>query len=143
MLALVVLSALLLGTSATTASTSDAWLDYEPVVVELQGVLKTERAYGPPGFGEDPKRDAKEDIYVLQLDPPINVRASDELNTEEKDVREIQLVVRENTVRAELRRQKGKRAGVKGTLFHAHTGHHHRPVLLDLQRVQAVPAGAR
>lgn len=110
------------------------WLDYWPAVVELKGKLSIKTFFGPPNFGEDPETDSKERSWILSLDKPINVRAKTEtdpiLGPSVEDVRELQLVLREP--RRELI---GKKVIVKGTLFHAITGHHHTDVLMDVQSI--------
>ena len=40
-------------------------LDYEPAMISIEGSVSLKAAYGPPGFGEDPKHDAREDYLVL------------------------------------------------------------------------------
>jgi len=42
--------------------------------VALTGVLKTKTEFGPPGFGETPKRDSKVRIFVLKLQEPRTVK---------------------------------------------------------------------
>jgi len=42
-------------------------------VAHLRGTLSTEKHYGPPGYGEDKKRDLLWSILVLNLDTPINL----------------------------------------------------------------------
>jgi len=39
----------------------------------ISGILKYELFYGPPGFGENPKEDKKEQVFILHLDKPIIV----------------------------------------------------------------------
>src|SRR6266851_1002585 len=60
----------------------NTWLEYEPTLVQLRGMLSAEQVYGPPGFGENPLADKKQTIYVLTLTSGINVhgRADDALN---------------------------------------------------------------
>ena len=110
------------------------WVEYSPAVVELEGKLSIKTSWGPPNFGENPETDSKERSWILSLDKPINVRGKTDpdpgLNTSVEDVRELQLVL--HKPRRELI---GKTVIVKGTLFHAHTGHHHRDVLMDVQSI--------
>ena len=120
----------------TRAKQNYRWLNYEPEVVSLKGKLVVKRFYGPPNFGEDSKTDEKEDMPVLLLGEPVNVRGKNEsgpaaINNESvKNVREMALVLtipHKNLI--------GKPVIVKGTLFHAFTGHHHTDVLLDVQSI--------
>ena len=93
--------------------------------------------YGPPNYGENPKTDSKESQYVLLLDSPIDVVGSKEdvITQTEREVRRITLVVidfKANTVKPLL----GSRVVVEGTLFHAHTGHHHTRVLIEVSSIR-------
>ena len=109
-------------------------VDYWPVVVELKGKLSIRTFFGPPNFGENPKADSKERSWILSLDKSINVRAKTEadsiLGPSVEDVRELQLVLPKPN-----RELIGKKVIVKGTIFHAHTGHHHTDVLMDVQSI--------
>lgn len=110
------------------------WVDYWPAVVELKGKLGIKTFFGPPNFGENPETDSKERSWILSLDKPINVRGQTSpdpgLNDSVENVRELQLVLPKPH-----RELIGKKVIVKGTLFHAHTGHHHTDVLMDVQSI--------
>lgn len=110
------------------------WLEYEPAVVVLEGKLIIKTYFGPPNFGEDPKTDSRERSWILSLDKPIKVRAKDETDPvtgpSVDNVRELQLVLHKPR-----RKMIGKKVRVKGTLFHAHTGHHHTDVLMDVESI--------
>ena len=114
-------------------STQKEWMGYEPEIVELEGKLVVKTYFGPPNFGENPESDSKEKEWILSLDKPINVRGRTEAvyeNTPVEDVREMELVL--------LGSHKdliGKRVVLRGTLFHANTGHHHTDVLMDVQSI--------
>jgi uncharacterized protein YecT (DUF1311 family) len=116
-------------------------LSYEPQVVELSGFLDSERFFGPPGYGESPKEDPVEEAWILILDRPICVLASSnfrDANTPpENGVSRIQLVP-QGEISSALKGWKEQNIMVRGTLFHSHTGHHHAPVLMNVQR--ALPA---
>ena len=112
------------------------WLSYEPAVVELRGKLITKMYYGPPNYGEDPKTDSRETFFILLLNKPVNVRGKPDPNAgppeqvSVENVRKMELVLsipHENMI--------GKTVIVKGTLFHAFTGHHHTDVLMDVQSI--------
>jgi hypothetical protein len=112
------------------------WLSYQPVAVELKGTLTIKTYYGPPNYGENPDTDAKEILPVLILEAPVNVRGNADPNAgfdrkSVNDVREIQLVL--TTPHREFI---GKTVLVKGTLFHAFTGHHHTDVLMDVRSIK-------
>ncbi len=119
------------------ASEQKEWLEYWPAVVEIKGELSIETFFGPPNFGEEPETDAKESHWILTLNEPINVRppkdADPHADPAIENVKKLQLVLPESA--SELI---GRQVIVKGTLFHAHTGHHHTDVLLEVETI--VPA---
>jgi uncharacterized protein DUF4431 len=115
------------------------WLSYQPTVVKLKGTLSVKTYYGPPNYGENPDTDAKEELPILILKKPINVRGNpdpkdgfDRKSVE--DLREIQLVLT-----MPHKEFIGKTVLVKGTLFHAFTGHHHTDVLMDVRCIKLDP----
>lgn len=111
------------------------WVDYEPAVVELKGKLVVKTYFGPPNYGENPKTDSREKGWIVSLDKPINVRGktgpdADYESDSVENVRELQLVLL-----VPHKGLKGRKVIVKGTLFHAHTGHHHTDVLMQVQSI--------
>ena len=127
------------GGFAETAQEKKEWLSYQPTVVELKGTLSVKTYYGPPNYGENPDTDTKEALPILVLSKPVSVcgnpdpKAGFDRRTVE-DVREIQLIL---TV--PHKEFIGKTVLVKGTLFHAFTGHHHTDVLLDARSIKLDP----
>ena len=114
-------------------------LRYEPTVVTLEGTLSTKLFYGPPNYGETAQQDAKEPQYLLSLEEPICTDRdpkSPDLNAAESGVTVLQLVAGTAELREALRSALGRKVLVNGTLFHAHTGHHHTPVVLTLKQVR-------
>lgn len=113
---------------------------YEPTVTTLSGTLKNDKVfYGPPGYGEDPKHDRQEKPIRLVLDTPIDVegRKDDPINSEsEKAVRELTIVPGKVQ---DLKDHLGQHVTVTGKMFHAHTGHHHTAVLIDLETLKSDP----
>ena len=112
---------------------------YEPERVTLKGKIISRTFFGPPGYGEDPKTDSKEQQYLVVLDNPIDVIGNSD-NQTERSVKQITLVVHDfkaNPVRPLL----GKKAIVEGTLFHAITGHHHTRVLVEVTSIKATTRG--
>lgn len=123
---------------AETAQEKD-WLSYQPKVVELKGTLSVKTYYGPPNYGENPDTDAKEPLPILILSKPVNVRGNPNPKAgfdrrSVKDVREIELVLT-----MPHKEFIGKTVLVKGTLFHAFTGHHHTDVLMDVRSIKLDP----
>jgi hypothetical protein len=107
---------------------------YEPVRVSLRGTLVRETLAGPPNYEDTHKGDKPETIWLLTLESPICVdrdKAQPDLNPSQKNIRKVQLVLdNEHYERAQA--LLGKRVIATGTLFGAHTGHHHTPVLLTV-----------
>jgi hypothetical protein len=112
---------------------------FEPSVSVIEGTLITRLYYGQPGYGEDPNNDAKEYPFILKLDKPIKVIAkeSDLINSSKSGVKEIQVVpINEDDIK--IVRQylnNHKHIKIQGTLFSAHTGHHHTDVLIEVKKV--------
>ena len=112
------------------------WLSYQPAVVELKGTLRIKTYYGPPNYGENPDTDAKEELPILILNQPINVRGNPELESgfdreSVENLREVQLVLTMSH-----NEFIGKTVLLNGTLFHAFTAHHHTDVLMDVRSIK-------
>lgn len=108
------------------------WYRYEPAEVVLEGKLILKDYPGPPNYSED-SNSKKEKCYILQLHTPINIKGDklDEINSDTyTNVSEIQLV-KSNSMDA----IKNKQIKIKGTLFQAHTGHHHTDVLMEVKKI--------
>jgi hypothetical protein len=108
---------------------------YEPTVVDLTGKLETKVFYGPPGYGEDPKTDSKETAAILLLAKPITVVAEekDEFNETRATVKEVQII---NLIDLDLSPYYHKSVKVTGKLSSSITGHHHTPVLIEIDKIQ-------
>lgn len=107
---------------------------YEPALVALHGTLVVKTAPGPPNYKDVRKGDEPETFWLLKLDSPICVdedKAQPDLNPSQKDLRQVQLVL-DKAHEERANALKGKRVVASGTLFVAHTGHHHTPVLLSV-----------
>jgi hypothetical protein len=99
-------------------------LPYEPAKVTITGVVSVGHGYGPPGFGEDPKHDAKETYPVLTLSKPICVSGGDADGMDDpvSSIRAFQLVSSErHHFDPGLI---GASVAVTGTLFHRVSGGH-------------------
>jgi hypothetical protein len=131
-LILVVLGLVLLGCRGT----DPVRLEYQTTVVTLTGTLSAREAYGPPGYGEDPKNDRKERYWLLTLDAPISVAGNpkDEANSQsESNVKAVQVVYAGKQSFQESWLE--KHVSVTGTLSHAMTGHHRTPVLIEVSEL--------
>jgi len=109
-------------------------LRYGPDTVTVAGTLSRHTFYGAPGFGEDPRHDEKETGFYLELPAPVCMTSGhDDGDTARAGIRRIQLVL-DAAGYARLRPLLGKRITLRGTLSGAITGHHHAPVLLDVEK---------
>lgn len=111
---------------------------FEPNISTLEGTLVTKTFYGPPGYGENPDTDTKETAYILELNKDISVlaQAKDAINTSQSGIKEIQIVPADEKKHEELQAYVDKTIRVQGTLFSAHTGHHHSDILLTLDKIE-------
>jgi hypothetical protein len=120
---------------ASGAAAEERWLDYEPAVVSMTGRLALREFPGPPNHGESPD-DAREVARLLLLDAPVSVRAdprSDLNDLEQRRLLVVQLVSSEP-----LRLLEGVHIRGCGTLFAAHTGHHHAELLMTVASIEAI-----
>jgi hypothetical protein len=115
-------------------ATAAACLHYGGSPVTLSGEVKLQTFFGPPNYGENPDTDSRETQAILLLEKPICVEANPtDYEEAEQNQREITLVPlgKEN-----LKNYNEKQITVKGRLYHAHTGHHHTPVLIKIMHIE-------
>lgn len=109
---------------------------FEPSISEITGILTFNSFYGPPNYGETPEQDIIENVWILNLDAPINVHqvkqvlGEGDYNSTQFDVNRVQLA--KATDHFDLNIYKDKKIIAKGTFWGAHTGHHFTPVLMDV-----------
>ena len=127
------LSALAVAMLPSLALAAPACLPYGPVPVTLHGTVQRVKAYGPPGFGETPRQDSREDFDGLKLDQPLCTIA-DARGTQDAEANIPLLQMLFDQGHPALR--PGQRIVVTGTLFHADTGHHHTSVLIEVASLQ-------
>lgn len=109
-------------------------LHYAGDAVALAGKVTLETFYGPPNYGENPETDSREAQTILVLAKPICVSANPSTNDEaETNQLRVTLVP---PAGVNLGSYKGRSVMAEGTLFHAITGHHHTPVLMQVVRVK-------
>jgi Domain of unknown function (DUF4431) len=126
--------AIVLGLSVGPLSTAFAdCLPHEPASVLLMGKLQRRTYPGPPNYESIAKGDAPETGFYLLL-PKAVCTAGDDFVDPQKDVRLVQLVLTKQGYE-QLRPYLGRSVHLRGTLFGAHTGHHHAPVLLQFERM--------
>ncbi len=107
---------------------------YEPAVVGLRGTLTRETFAGPPTYSDIQKGDKAETYWLLNLDSPIcvNQDASEPgLNPSYKNIRRVQLVL-DQVPYKRYKELLGRRVVATGSLFGAHAGYHHTPILLTV-----------
>jgi hypothetical protein len=112
-------------------------LQYEPAVVECRGKLRLVYFPGPPNYESIKDGDARERVYILELDKPFDIAAAGAskkpLNDPEgwgKNVKRIQLFSDEA-----LGRRIGKKITVRGRLSEAIFGHHRTRMLMEVLKV--------
>lgn len=105
---------------------------YEPEEVELSGTLHEKVYPGPPEYMSVEMGDRPEEVIILTLEDPIDVeiKGEDNFNEPEKGVRELQVVFSDSIPSAH---QMKEGISLKGTLYHAHTAHHRRRVLMTVK----------
>jgi hypothetical protein len=114
-------------------------LQYEPVCVELRGVIARETFPGRPNYESIQDGDEPEACWILTLERPVCVDGTpgDDTDVTEKGVQEIQLVLSKDQYAA-YASLPGKKVSTSGTLFHAITGHHHKSVLMTVREIKAL-----
>jgi hypothetical protein len=111
-------------------------LTYESNSVSLQGRMRTHTFPGRPNYESIAKGDEAERVWLLHLTKPICVVASADWE-KEAYVSEVQLVFSEGQNQYDRYRSLlGGRIIATGTLFRAHTGHHHTKVLLTVTEIR-------
>ncbi len=115
---------------AATCSSAQC-LDYEPEVVRLSGVLTSEVHPGPPDFESIEDGDQPETIWVIDLDAPICVRESGEINSAEANVESVQFLQSEDQY-GRNQRHRGRKVEITGSLSHAISAQHRRALLIDV-----------
>ena len=99
----------------------------------LEGKLVTATADPSDTWDEKPH-----DFPALALGAPISVERdpNDEFGDPESGVQTIQLVLSAPLMK-EFKSLKGRAVSIRGKLFHAQTGHHFTPVLLEVESIAA------
>ncbi len=137
---LIMLSALvlILVRGLETFAQNNQQVSYGPAVVQLRGRLFVERRYGPPGFGENPKTDARMRVPILVLVHPVSLKGNPDYfpyNVDIKDVKRIQLMLYD--LKTPYPQFVGRSIIARGTLVHGHTGIHYTDVVMDVQSIKS------
>ncbi|HEU0302748.1 MAG TPA: DUF4431 domain-containing protein [Longimicrobium sp.] len=118
----------------------EACLPYETTVVELAGRVERETFPGRPDYESTEKGDEPETYWVLHFSRPVCVREMRPLyHASSTNVTRMQLMLspgQYDTYGALV----GQRVVASGTLMRWITGHHHTPVLLQVQGLRAATA---
>jgi hypothetical protein len=117
--------------------------------VTLTGTIREMHAYGPPGWGETKKTDAKFSYLVIELQKPINIPCTPERpewrSIDCKSTRQLQLFVSSDSpseLELTAKKLRGKRAAVTGTLqWHVAPGEM-TPIYINVTAIQASPIGS-
>jgi hypothetical protein len=112
--------------------------------VVLQGILQAGTFFGPPNYGEYPAKDTLEESYYLQLpnslDEQLRYQDKYEIADKEKD-RDggcFILLAGSYDVTNQLKDKVGKKLKATGTIFESYSPRHRTPILLQLQKAEAV-----
>jgi hypothetical protein len=114
-------------------------LRYEPAAARLTGTIIRKTFPGSPNYESVRLGDRSETVWLLVLPKSICIdrdKDDPDLNVAQKDVGQLQLVFLDPTLYQKYAGLVGKRALATGTLYGAHTGHHHTPVLLTVRSLE-------
>jgi hypothetical protein len=109
---------------------------FEPSISEIKGKLTTNSFYGPPNYGDTPKEDRIENVWMVYLENPINIHQLKEhleegdFNSTQFNITRIQLVILNDKL--ELKKLMSENVRIKGSFFGANTGHHFTPILMSV-----------
>jgi hypothetical protein len=140
MLSFAVGTVMCFGYSCVAQSTAPyTCLSYEPAVVKVGGTLTRKTFPGPPNYDSIGKGDRAETYWFVELHSPACVaedKSDPDLNPSQDRIIEVQLILDPTAYKTD-KGLMGRDVIVSGTLFGAHTGHHHTPVLLTVKSIEA------
>lgn len=113
---------------------ADRDLSCEPETVNIVGILHREIVPGPPNYENIINGDRPETVWFVALHEQGTDQGNEEVSSHcgEPVQERIQLLLPENRYSHLLNRK----VVASGTLFDAHTVHHHTPVLMFVTKVQ-------
>jgi hypothetical protein len=105
-------------------------LQYGPAEVRLQGKIGSGKFQHPNGEWVE--------FFLLELPEPASIPADpdDPTNVAEEGIIEVQIFAPDADLQKLLETKAGEAATVEGTLFHAHTAWHVRPLVLNASEVE-------
>jgi hypothetical protein len=123
---------------ATNAKTPDNCLTYGPETVRLDGKIRRKTFAGPPNYESARKGDTAEKYWILKLNKPICVNSDVNMpggEKPERNISEIQLMISDQQY-VQHKDLVGKWVIARGKLWHAQSGHHHTPILLEAAEIK-------
>jgi hypothetical protein len=114
----------------------------KPVV--LNGRISLVHGYGPPGWGEDPKHDAKIVYWVIDLPTAINTPCEPErpewAARDCQSAKRLRLLIEgHDQLQAEANATQGRRAIVTGVLHRQDTAGEMTPIFMDVTNISPLP----
>jgi hypothetical protein len=114
--------------------------------VALAGEIKEVHGYGPPGYGEDKKGDAKITYWVLVLPTPINILckperpewASEDCGATDRLRLFFPTAPANNGLDRKVKEMKGRKATVSGILHRQDTAGEITPIYMNVTDIQPV-----
>ena len=128
-------------TRAAQEPARHACLHYEPAGVSLKGRVVHEIFPGPPNYQSIRKGDRKEEIWVLTLEQPVCVDASEDksdFDVARQGIRRVQLVFSDGSQFEKYKDILSGEVVAIGSLYGAHAGHHHTEVLMTVSNLAKV-----
>jgi hypothetical protein len=117
-------------------------LEAAPQTVTLEGIIFSKDFPGPPNYQSIRSGDERMRYWILRLNKSVCVKRGydDFLNTDIRNVREIQLVFMDDSLYARHRNLVRRRAHLRviGSLYHQETGHHVTKILVNVKSVVPV-----
>jgi hypothetical protein len=128
---------LLLVVSAAEVTAQDCF-SYEADAVQLTGTISKKTFPGPPNYESIRRGDKPETYWILHLPRSVCTTAGADSDAE-SGVTDLQLILTQKQY-ALYKKFVGRkvRVTVTGRLMHAHTGHHHTPVLMEVTDISSV-----
>jgi hypothetical protein len=105
---------------------ADQLLQYEPNVVEIKGSIHSGKFQHPNGTWVK--------YYYIKLLEPVSIKGdkANLINSSETGIKEIQIYSMDKGIIAKLKKVAGKKAIIKGTIFHEHTAWHVRKLVMKV-----------
>jgi hypothetical protein len=115
--------------------------------VLLTGVIKQVHGYGPPGYGEDKKRDARITYWIIELAKPINVACTPEkpewASEDCRSTNRLKLFFPtsppDNGLERKARTMQGQKIFVAGVLHRKDTAGEITPIYMNVTEVRPLP----